>query len=1449
MVDTCTVTWTARDFQFAVQAETKLDFVPNKRFALVGYADVLYVPTRSVAFSDGAGAGSIALVPGNYVLHVITPDGTATARVAVPNQPTAEIGTCIDQVLTLPTLSDFQVLAAEVGADRVAADASALAADTSADASAASAAAALGAKTAAESARDAGALSASVSATSETNALASKVAAQAAKIAAEAAQAGAETARTEAETAQTGAQTARAAAETAQAGAETARAGSEAAQTGAQSARTGAEYARDDAQAAKTIAEAAKTAAESARDAGALSAAASATSETNALASNVAAQAAKTAAEAAQAGAETARTEAETAQTGAQTARTGAETARDAAQASASASATSAGQSAGSAAQSLAIYGSVEAQQTAVATAQAQASLAAGYAASAASVAQQDLSGVAVQALHRSPNAITALAIYDTSKDSDGGAWTKKCRHTSWWNEALNGKWLGAQASETAARAVSGATTGDYFQRTTDGLFYALNATSGITQVYRGNTRDFPKIAAIVAEASSVTIYDLTQTGRPMWMRFAATATATLSAKQLLAGANALAALNGKILVGGNGTNLTGLTLIDFPRDAAELRQTSGYTWAGGISGRNGTGGYLAVDAAVTGIVNATVNAVAMTVLPDAPLDPVTGLRVPTIAVATGSGLSVIKHDGVVRNSGYTGSVLRVAFADNQYLWSGMAGYNNFTPRTVWEGAGFNLFDSNAYYDAASQFPLKNLNSDGTNRLTRGQNYSIIAGSKGTQLIRRHNDTRKAVAAEITPTYNTGWMAGDIRRCYLSDTDVESAAQTNIWTAGFSASGWSVDGCTVTTDGSSLSLAFTDVNKYAYKSFTTVVGKAYTLDVTLSGAARNVYISTIGVNGSPIGVINAAGRVTKTFIATQTSYTFGVAAYTAAGTVTITALSIGLSAADRSYKTSGALITGTLTKAQLLTGTSLVGYSGFSAANYLREPYSADLDFGTGEWAGSAWMNVPVTLPDSSFPTVGSELVTNGDFSGGMTGWTGAGWSVSGGIASGSPGGAALQGGFTAVPGKVYLVEFTILATNYLSVSIGGASLGVFLSPQTVRRYVFATSATGMTLAAGGAITSQLDNVSVREVGPAIIFDRAASTGPRLRLGVDATGRLAAEAFDGTTTRTATTSASYNTAQWLKARVNYTTDGTLAILVNGREVATTRGTPLLTLNNASAVLTIGNSFALDAPFPGSIALLKLGATVPTPEQSVFMFEQEKQLFRAGALLVLPDSGAIVDMAYDDATDRWVAISAANESYWTGLVRNSVQAVPSGSFSRVVAGSGIELAARITTNPGVDVTIPAYGLREELVRRAEAAARLSRELAVYDFVGGFTANTTSGSTAITSVAGLTYPTSIIGARVSGAGIPANTTIVGVSGTTIYLSAAATATATGVSVSFLDFNLPVGLEAKAVLSAGALRQEGSTKDYTRLFNGFLETIRFAVAPGATAWVQLQATKGAM
>jgi hypothetical protein len=291
------------------------------------------------------------------------------------------------------------------------------------------------------------------------------------------------------------------------------------------------------------------------------------------------------------------------------------------------------------------------------------------------------------------------------------------------------------------------------------------------------------------------------------------------------------------------------------------------------------------------------------------------------------------------------------------------------------------------------------------------------------------------------------------------------------------------------------------------------------------------------------------------------------------------------------------------------------------------------------------------------------------------------------------------------------------------------------------------------------------------------------------------------------------------------------------------------------MSNASAATTIGNARTLDAAFPGSIALVKASATTPTQEQSTFMYEQEKFLFMPGAQCTLPDSGAVVDIAYDDVQDKLKVLSASNESAWTGLICTSTSPASAGSFTKAAHRSGVKLLARSTANPGVDVTIPAYGLREELFNRAERAAALSRLEEVFDWVGGFTATVSNNTNTLNSVspaaiAGTMYPygSTIIGAQLTGATLPAGTTVQTVPITTsIYTSAPiTTGGGTGIAFAFTDFILPVGYEAKSVYVNGVKKQEGSTKDWTRLYDGFRETIRFAVAPGSTAWVQIKARR---
>jgi hypothetical protein len=312
------------------------------------------------------------------------------------------------------------------------------------------------------------------------------------------------------------------------------------------------------------------------------------------------------------------------------------------------------GAAAGAAAQALAIYGTTAAMQAKLDEAKALANAAQTAAASASSVLQQDLSAISA-ALHRSPNAITAMCIYDLSKDSDGGSWCDRMEHTSWMNEPLNGAWRGAVASEAACRAISGAATGDYFQLTTDGKFYKLNAGAGITEVFRGNRAKFPRLAAIVAEAGNVTIYDLTQPGRPMWMRLVATSVMNWYGSSGLI--TTLAAVQGVLVVG---TSSSGTRHAIFVADKFQITHNSSLTSpSGGIAGRHSPSVWQA--GSVFTIPSNTVNAVAMTVLPDAPFDVATGLQVPTIAVATAGGMSVIRHDGVVTNN-FPYSVTGVSF-------------------------------------------------------------------------------------------------------------------------------------------------------------------------------------------------------------------------------------------------------------------------------------------------------------------------------------------------------------------------------------------------------------------------------------------------------------------------------------------------------------------------------------------------------------------------------------------------------------------------------------------------------------------------------------------------------------------------------------------------------------------------------------------------------------------
>ena len=68
------------------------------------------------------------------------------------------------------------------------------------------------------------------------------------------------------------------------------------------------------------------------------------------------------------------------------------------------------------------------------------------------------------------------IFVYNTALDSDGGAWRKRCGHTSWYNEGAG--------------------------------------------QYRGARKEFPSIAVITVTSTKITIYDGDDPNLSMWMIF-----------------------------------------------------------------------------------------------------------------------------------------------------------------------------------------------------------------------------------------------------------------------------------------------------------------------------------------------------------------------------------------------------------------------------------------------------------------------------------------------------------------------------------------------------------------------------------------------------------------------------------------------------------------------------------------------------------------------------------------------------------------------------------------------------------------------------------------------------------------------------------------------------------------------------------------------------------------
>ena len=504
------------------------------------------------------------------------------------------------------------------------------------------------------------------------------------------------------------------------------------------------------------------------------------------------------------------------------------------------------------------------------------------------------------------------IFVYDTSKDSDGGLWRNRTQNTSWYNEPLN----------TATR---------------------------------GSRREFPAVAVIVTtnsgENGQVIIYDGDDPDMPMWMKFNV---GYNSPNRRMIGVNSAenltssTMLNAKLVTGtrdgaaGDG----GVYIIDFISDNRLLYQLGGYFGphiANEIANRNvGSNSRGTQYGSIITLVNGYINDVAMTVLPNAPIDSATGLPVPTIAVATLGGVSIIKDDGSVVDLKLTNSY-NVEFTDDYKLVANINTESSTFSTHIYDAipsTDSNTNGNRRYYRAGTGVesipPLSGNNSESTANETRVLKDNIIAipttGNTGGTIaalnILQDNPTSQsnAMVAYITTSYNTGWMHGDIKGAFLSDTDATNVTGSELVTNGdFSSStGWDL-GINWTISGGVAS--HTSTAGYISQFDVLTVGLYYAITFTCTGTV----ILPNGTGVTPDNVIYTNGTYTHYGFAVNTDVQFY-----SNGTSTIDNVSVRRADPDRSVNNKGLQVFGTITKSPVATGAELVAYSGFNATNYLR---------------------------------------------------------------------------------------------------------------------------------------------------------------------------------------------------------------------------------------------------------------------------------------------------------------------------------------------------------------------------------------------------------------------------------------------------------------------------------------------------------------------------------
>lgn len=908
--------------------------------------------------------------------------------------------------------------------------------------------------------------------------------------------------------------------------------------------------------------------------------------------------------------------------------------------------------------------------------------------------------------------------IYDTSKDSDGGEWRNRTKHTSWYQEDKN------------------TTT-------------------------RGRDNKFPAVVALVLQARKLTIYDLTKEDIPMWMVIDQV---DVSEYVWWRGVTAnfpgtsVCMKNGQLCIGTlyilDSSNANGgICCMNFIKDtmfkysSASTGDGSGLCQANIIDRHSTTKTILTTQEGGAGynILNyAGINDIDMTVLASSPIDPVTKIKYPTIIVATDDGIDVIDGPAGI------GTAINITCTDSSYETVGFVKilqdnkitfgldsndhprYTRVEPipstnKTITQP--WKPETSLEYYDCTDNDHGEHLfivgSTEGTiysqypsnasmYSVSPYRNNGVVYGTNyGMSIIDRNTiDPFEGMVCDITETYISGWMHSDIKGSWIADnvpytfyTDTERILNG---TFGTNIDHWS--------SHNSAALALSS-NRISVSSNGTLNGNAYQIINTQIGAEYVLVCDFTKTTVSAVVAVSTTPGSTGDLISTTVSDT---------GTVTL-------------YFRANALTTYIRLGTNVITASTYCYFDNISVKQIVRD---------------RSICNKPLFPIDTLSST---NEVSNGDFASDTIWVKGTGWTINAeGAAecSGAQTGTSnlYQTGVFTV-GKRYSVTLTMTrSAGSLTIFIGLASMSVSFHASGTVNFEYTCTVDGtLYIQANADFVGSVDDVTAYEIllysdvvntdtdlvaiqgfgadsgltqplNTDLDFDTndfyvmgwinpTSLTSQDIIVRRDGTGygffQLDLQNSDGSlqfytrdfgnnVSSVLTTTCDLSPGLWYFV-AGVRRGGDLYIYTNSVEIGSNTTDAARDVDNADAVLYWGNNGAGGGSFNGKMALMRIGEGSVTQEQISKIYHEEKELFKYEGKSLF-GSPYVKHLDYDEDYDHLYVGTDEGIYEFNGLTHNIID-----NSSDCTSLSAVKGKTVYSDDNTFYTNMPKIDLREELER--------------------------------------------------------------------------------------------------------------------------------------------------